>query len=62
MGNFHQHSVFGQEHTHAIDFRHSSREDQAAHEQEVKMRKTLKAKSRRASSRPEEPPSPPIWQ
>jgi len=46
MINFHQHSVFGQDHLHAIDFRHTSREDQAAHEQEIKMRKALKVKGR----------------
>jgi hypothetical protein len=53
MENFHQHSVFGQEHTHAIDFRHTSREDQAAHEQEIKMRKALKVKNS-PSPRPSE--------
>jgi hypothetical protein len=49
MENIHQHHVFGQDHTHAIDFRHASREDQAAHEQEIKMRKALKPKRRQPS-------------
>jgi hypothetical protein len=48
MENFHQHNVFGQDHTHAINFRHTCREDQAAHEQEIKLRKALKAKARQS--------------
>ena len=56
MENSHQHSVFGQDHTHAIEFRHTSREDQAAHEQEIKLRKALKPKDRQSSRPSEETP------
>jgi hypothetical protein len=37
MARLHTHSMFGQQYTHSTHFRHTSREDRAAHNRELQV-------------------------